>query len=970
MTYGIRLWVGVAVTMQLLAQVPGSPQELPQPGQDSGMAGTASPGTTADAVPRAAGTANAKPNQTAEKDQQQAQNERLEREIRLAKAKDKGPARFAADLFETRQYGANPTDGGISEDYVLGVGDRLQMNVYGSATFDTPLEVDGRGAVAIPKVGTVPLAGLSLARARAAVQAKVGQIFSRSTVDLSVTRLREVRVFVLGEVYKPGSFLVPSLSSIVNVVGLTGGPTRVGSYRDIRVMRGGKVVHSVDLYPLRAEGVGNLNFGFQNGDTVFVPLLQNQVRMEGAFTRVAATVAEKNADGTAAEDTDQQKAIKRNIRRIEERLGLPLPFAEEKKAKTEQEKDEQWEEGRLRFGVNREAAVLSSLKTQQNANPTNPQFLSESAQLAALGMAQAVPDSGSALGVSRGTAEVLLPAERTELEYNLEVLKDELKASRQPKERNDRRVDEKPADTELAGQPQWFTQWLADGKAPVMLFEMAPGETVQDAIAFAGGFALQGFAGSVSLRRFAADGSQNVLDIPEGSPMASTRVQRGDVITALPLRGFQENSVKVSGWSRVQGVFSREVGQRVGDFLKRFNMLLPDTYLERGELVHLMADGTKRFTAFNVAKAMAGDPAENPVLENRDEVNLFRVGDLRLPRYLKVVGPVTRPGNYEFIEGMRASDLLFRAGLPQEKANRYVGELAHAQDRQPAQVVRLDLARLLSTAGSSPVDLRDDRVNPLLRPNDQISVFAKPDYRPHAAIILTGQVVRPGTYDLDSPRTSLRELLARAGGLTPEAMPRAGIFLRNIRPVDPERKRASILAGIDRADTAANGINDILGRLNETKRNSTTGILQPNPLLHALQNGDINRLVVDFGGILAGDPKAEVELQDGDEIIIPRRTDVVYVVGETASPFAAFKVADGMKVKDVVALAGGYTRNADTWNVRLLKADGRIVDHWVMRKGVEPGDALLVPQRIRRDVNWAEQMAALTPIAILINTFK
>ena len=191
-----------------------------------------------------------------------------------------------------------------------------------------------------------------------------------------------------------------------------------------------------------------------------------------------------------------------------------------------------------------------------------------------------------------------------------------------------------------------------------------------------------------------------------------------------------------------------------------------------------------------------------------------------------------------------------------------------------------------------------------------------------------------------------------------------------MRPADPERKRASIISGMENTDLTSSGINDVLGRLNETKRNSTTGILQPNPLLHGLQSGEISRLVVDFDGLLAGNTAAEVELQDGDEIVIPRRTDVVYVVGETASPFAAFKVAAGMKVKDVVALAGGYTRNADVNNVRLLKADGRIVDRWISRSGVEPGDALLVPQRIRRDVNWAEQLAALTPIAILINAFK
>ena len=959
-------WIGVLAGLPILAQTPvpisaGGAMQVDAPVLGRSDADPGTPGGMKAA-------ARVKPADPAEQSTLLSQREQLEQKISQAKSGDRGLPRFAADLFDTRQFGPAPTDGGISEDYLLGAGDELQMNVYGSATFEVPLQVDGRGTVSIPKVGTVAVGGLSLGRAKAALQAQVAKVFSRSTVDLSVTRMREVRVFVLGEVYLPGAFLVPNLSSIINVLSLAGGPTAVGSYREIRVMRGGRRIHSIDLYPLRADGMGNLNFGFQNGDTVFVPLLKQQVRMEGAFVRVAAMVPERDAQTAAGPETEQQKTIRRNIRRIEERLGLPLPFGPEQPPGNPEAKDRQWEEGRLRFGANREAAVLQSLKTQQNAAPGGQQFLSEAAQLAALGMAQATPNSG-VLGVSKGTAELLLPGERSELEYSLEVLREELKASQASRPWKDQRVEEKPADGEFADQPRWFVQWQRDGKAPAMLFEMLPGETVQDAVAFAGGIAVQGFPGSVSLRRIAADGSRDVQDVPLAA-MAASPLQRGDVLTALPLRGYQRKSVTVRGWARVQGVFTRDDGERVGDFIKRYAMTLPDTYLERGELVHVLADGSKQFSAFNLTRAMAGDAADNLLLQDRDEVNLFRIQDMRLPRFLKVLGPVTRPGTYEFIEGMRASDLLFRAGIPLEKADRYQAELARSRDGGYGEVVRLDLPRLLSSEGRSPVDLRDDGVNPLLRPNDQISVFARPDYRPHRAIILTGQVVRPGSYDLDGPKVSLRDLIARAGGLTPEAMPKAGIFLRSLQPVDPDRKRASILAGMDGVDYASAGVNEVLGRLNETRRNSASGVLQPNPLLHGLQSGNLNRLVVDLDGILAGDPRAEVELQDGDEIIIPRRTDAVYVVGETASPFAAFKAAPGLKAKDLVALAGGYTRNADTWNIRLLKANGRIIDRWVAGKEVEPGDALLVPQRIRRDVNWSEQLAALTPLAILINTFK
>ncbi len=77
-----------------------------------------------------------------------------------------------------------------------------------------------------------------------------------------------------------------------------------------------------------------------------------------------------------------------------------------------------------------------------------------------------------------------------------------------------------------------------------------------------------------------------------------------------------------------------------------------------------------------------------------------------------------------------------------------------------------------------------------------------------------------------------------------------------------------------------------------------------------------------------------------------------------------------MKVRDLLKIAGGTTRNADESNIRLLKADGRILDRSIMGQEVEPGDAVLVPQRIRRDSTWQENLQALTPLALLLNAIK
>jgi protein involved in polysaccharide export with SLBB domain len=745
------------------------------------------------------------------------ENARIEAEIKALKDKDKGPRRFASDLFDMRQ--ANPsgtTEGGISEDYVLGTGDTLAVNVFGSATFEVPAQVDGRGEIVIPKIGSVKVAGLTLGKAKQAVQGLVGRQYSRTTVDMQVMKLREVRVFVMGEVYKGGSYLVPSLSSLVNVLGLAGGPTSSGSYRDIRVVRGGQTIHHLDLYPLRAEGRGNVNFSLQSGDVIFVPVVGTRVLMEGAFLRVAAL--------------------------------RPL-------RKQEAQKPEK--------------------------GPDNP---------------------------------------------------------------------EKPAAV------------IPEPEESGIQLEMRPDESAWDALHFMGGLLPSAYASFLTLQRVDPNGVISVQNIPNNDQaLRGTRLFFNDVLRALGQTERTEGVVDVAGRVRVPGRFAHKAGLRVRDLLVGQNQLLPDTYLGRGEVVRTYRDERQELFTFDVAKALDGDPAHNLALEPRDRLSFFAITDFRLPTKVTVSGPFTHPGSFDWFEGMRASDLVFRAGIPQLSANRYHAELAHTKDGKPSQVLRLDLEKLLSTEDGSPVTLKDDTLNPKVEPYDTLSLYEKPDFRIHRTVRVTGQVARPGFYVMDQEAPTLSQVIARAGGLTPEAMPKAGVLLRSFQTG---------------ADPYAKSISDIMGRLNETKfvmdKGQTPGDLQKGllfrpPLLHDLSTTKLNRMVVDFEGALKGDKDVDTEVLDGDEVIIPRKMDTAFVVGETSSPFGTYKVKPGMKVGDLLKLAGGTTRNADTWSIRLVKADGHILDSWVEGRKVEPGDTLVVPQRIRRESNWQEDLTALTSVGLILN---
>jgi len=725
----------------------------------------------------------------------------------LPAARPAEPFVLASDLFSSTLASARPSEVRMGSDYIIGSGDQLALTAFGSVSMSRLLKVDRGGKVAIPDVGLVEVNGLTLDAARSLIQAVLKRKYSGvEQFNLEVAGIHDVEVLVIGEVRRPGSYLVPSASSAMALLGLAGGPGGHGSYRDIRHMRGGKVVETLDLYRLRFDGSGLECRGFLDGDTLFVPLAGTRVTAVGAFRRVAAA-----------------------------------------------------------------------------------------------------PGGQAGAGV---------------------------------------------------------------------LVELAPGETALDAVHFAGGLVAAASQVLVTLQRTSPAGITTVRDIRnEPAALRAARLCEADLLRALARVERREEYVEAAGCVAVPGRFAFREGMRVGDLLAlggEGGQLLPGTYRLRGEILRTHPDGRTQLFSFDVDRAQKGDPVQNLPLRPRDRVELGAVAELRLPRRVSILGPFTRPGVFDWHEGMRAADLIYRAGIPKLSAEGHYAELASLEEGGASGVVRLDLARLLSTEDRAPVALEDDRINPRLRPYDQITIYENPDFRMHRTVTILGQVRRPGPYVVEEDQFSLRDLVERAGGLTRDAMPAGGIFLRStLEPRDLSAGPATPETGPGTADHASlAAVDGILGRLNETRRSRESGGLEPSPLLHGLLLGSLNRMVVDFTAVLKGDSRQDVALQDGDQVFIPRRTDSVYVVGEVASSFATFHVRPGDRVRDVLDLAGGFTRNADRSQVRLLKADGRVIDSRVSRAGIEPGDAILVPQRIRKDVPWQDTLMAMTPLALVYNAIR
>ena len=175
----------------------------------------------------------------------------------------------------------------IEPDYLLGPGDELKIQFYGKVNdfFEQTIQRDG--SISFPKIGPLGVAGMTFIEVKQLINRKVAEEYIGVKVSLSLGALRSIPVFVFGEAYKPGRYTVPSLSTITNVLYLSGGVSDIASLREIQLKRDGKVIAELDLYDLLLKGDRSQDTRLQAGDTIFIPTIGQTAGIEGQVRRPA-----------------------------------------------------------------------------------------------------------------------------------------------------------------------------------------------------------------------------------------------------------------------------------------------------------------------------------------------------------------------------------------------------------------------------------------------------------------------------------------------------------------------------------------------------------------------------------------------------------------------------------------------------------------------------------------------------------
>jgi protein involved in polysaccharide export with SLBB domain len=197
--------------------------------------------------------------------------------------------RFGSDMFLDRGLATKQlsVDIPIGPDYIVGVGDGLIINLWGGVSQSFSRTIDREGKIVLPEAGTIVVAGLSLERAQALIQAALSQQFRDAKIAVTIARLRTVRVYVVGDVQRPGAYDISSLSTPLNALYAAGGPTSVGSLRIARHYRGKELIREVDLYDFLLRGVRPDTERIEDGDTILVSPVGRQVAVAGMVKRPA-----------------------------------------------------------------------------------------------------------------------------------------------------------------------------------------------------------------------------------------------------------------------------------------------------------------------------------------------------------------------------------------------------------------------------------------------------------------------------------------------------------------------------------------------------------------------------------------------------------------------------------------------------------------------------------------------------------
>lgn len=659
------------------------------------------------------------------------------------------------------------TDGAQApETYVLGEGDEVHISIFGSSQTEIHQRVAADGSIQPAGSSKIFLKGMNLSQARNAIKAKLAQHYSfrPDQIAITITTARTLSVSIYGEVGVQGGFTISALNTAFNALAAAGGPTSIGSVRNIMRSRAGKT-ERLDLYRYMKGDVKNVLYDLQNNDVLFVPIAQKVVSIQGAVRRpmryeIIDSETLKDLIEYAGGLTDNAYP---NFVQIERREAGELKYME-------------YDLSKVISGSQKVALVSGDIVRIKTSDRPMEKYVSIEGDVYYGGNYDFEKNSSLKALIEKAEPKYTartdyVYVERTSPDETVEVLTVPFPGvNGNP----DFKLQERDAVRILQQSTFTDTETIAvegEVREPfTRRFGVNDSMTLSQAIDYAGGPKYTARTDYVFVERTRPDETVEVLTVPfPGEGVAEFPLQTRDVVRVLALSSYRDTeSISVTG--QVRNPFTRNFGlndrMTISQAVEYAGGLTPTVY-PVAYIFRKDVTNPEKKTYIPVSLDTAGDTLLEPGDELRiyDNTTYTNIGELR------VSGAVKNAVNISFDSDVTLHDLITMAGG---------FEVGAAYNK--IEVFRMNISKKNEVKFDTITVSVDDDFNTVspknfqLQPYDHVVVRMTPNFSTGRTVQINGRVRYPGVYVIEDNKTKLSDILKLAGGTLDDASPYCRLF--------------------------------------------------------------------------------------------------------------------------------------------------------------------------------------------------
>lgn len=474
-----------------------------------------------------------------------------------------------------------------------------------------------------------------------------------------------------------------------------------------------------------------------------------------------------------------------------------------------------------------------------------------------------------------------------------------------------------------------------------MSYELRDGESLQTLLKYAGGFSSEAYGQTIRVVRNTGP-MRNVFNVDEFD-FSSFRLNDGDAVSVEANSALFENMVQVNGAIGRPGMY--QLGEKVfsvKSLLERASGLTPEAMTNRAVLRRMKPNRTQEVISVNLEGILNGTEPDM-TLQNEDILYIPTIPEHQYRRTISILGEVIFPGTYEYADSITIEDFILQAGGLTYAASTAKVDVSRMYHDPEATDAGMDLKKTFTFTIDEHFNFSNDK-DFILEPFDIVQVRRSPTYQDPITVSIDGEVMFRGPYTMERKNMRLTDLVKAAGGAIPGSYIRGARLIRRMSADERGRMQDIIKMARQSADSK-DSLSLAKLALSDTY---SVGIHLDEALAHPGSTQDI-------------------ELMDGDRLVIPRFNHTVRISGDVHAPNTV-ALEEGKGYKYYIEQAGGFGNRARKSHTYIVYQNGTIAK--ASKGKVEPGCEILVPSKAARNPNafsnWLGMGTSLASLATMI----